>query len=326
MAIASRLISRLQQRTQELKAQKRTLQSETDVLQYETEVLQSETELLQSEKQALQRETEKLRKTNSNLQSLLSEIESRQSKIPPKEVYTLRSLLSSSNQSSKANRYSTPHHLTFFGDGFTQLTAQAPHNFEARVVDIGGCNPVNIRYHAVDLAAKHPEVKAQLIDNAKDPNVLEVVELGKVAEFKAGKLEFHDDRIHIWHMRSGKASFEPAQLLENLNALQVTIDRNKPNGAYWHSRISPSPWAPRIIVNSAALEDAFKERVFELSEFDEHAILSKRSQIVDEVNLSKQAETKRQTVTETVRHSDVRGADRISADDMVIETVHTTER
>ncbi len=113
MAIASRLISRLQQRTQELKAQKRTLQSETEVLQYETEVLQSETELLQCEKQALQRETEKLRKTNSNLQSLLSEIESRQSKIPPKEVHTLRSLPLSSNQI--ITDHHTPHYISLPG-------------------------------------------------------------------------------------------------------------------------------------------------------------------------------------------------------------------
>jgi myosin heavy subunit len=116
MAIASRLISRLQQRTQELKEQKRTLQSETEALQYETEMLQSETELLQTEKQALQRETEKLRKTNSNLQSLLYEIESRQSKIPPKEVHTLRSLLSSSNQTITDLDLRTPDYIPCSGD------------------------------------------------------------------------------------------------------------------------------------------------------------------------------------------------------------------
>jgi len=62
-------------------------------------------------------------------------------------------------------------------DGGTLLTAQVPLNAEARAAEIiGGYNPVNIREHAVALAAKHPEVKAQLIDTAKDPNVLEVVE------------------------------------------------------------------------------------------------------------------------------------------------------
>jgi stress response protein YsnF len=75
----------------------------------------------------------------------------------------------------------------------------------------------------------------------------------------------------------------------------------------------------------AALEDAFKERVFELSEFDERALVSKRAQVVEEVNLRKQAETKGQTVTETVRRSDVR-AERVDADGKVIETVHSTER
>jgi hypothetical protein len=48
----------------------------------------------------------------------------------------------------------------------------------------------------------------------------------------------------------------------------------------------------RRAVDRAALEDAFKERVFELSEFDERAIVSKRAQVVEEVNLAKLAETK----------------------------------
>jgi uncharacterized protein (TIGR02271 family) len=70
-------------------------------------------------------------------------------------------------------------------------------------------------------------------------------------------------------------------------------------------------------VNRAALEDAFKERVFELSEFDERALVSKRAQVVEEINLAKQAETKGQTVTETVRRSDVR-VERVGADGKVI--------
>jgi stress response protein YsnF len=57
--------------------------------------------------------------------------------------------------------------------------------------------------------------------------------------------------------------------------------------------------------------------VFELSEFDERAIVSKRAQVVEEVNLAKLAETKGQTVTETVRRSDVR-VDRVDADGKVI--------
>jgi stress response protein YsnF len=64
------------------------------------------------------------------------------------------------------------------------------------------------------------------------------------------------------------------------------------------------------------LADALKERVFELSEFDEYAIVSKRAQVVEEVNLAKQAETRDKTVNETVRRSHVH-AERVDADGKV---------
>jgi len=58
------------------------------------------------------------------------------------------------------------------------------------------------------------------------------------------------------------ASFEPAQLLENLKALQETIDRNKPSGAkgrYWRSLYLSSTMVPSEHVNDSALQDIKQE-------------------------------------------------------------------
>ena len=178
------------------------------------------------------------------------------------------------------------------------LTAQVPLDREARASEIIGANtPVNIREHAVTLKARNPELKAELIDAKHDPNVLEVVE--EVVEL--GKEKVETGRMRIYNVVSESKVSKSIDLVDET----VTVQRRP--------------------VNRAALEDAFKERVFELSEFDERALVSKRAQVVEEVNLAKQAETKGQTVTETVRRSDVR-AERVDADGKVIETVHSTER
>ena len=81
---------------------------------------------------------------------------------------------------------------------------------------------------------------------------------GAISEFKAGKLEFRADRAGIVHVRFGKASFSAARLLENLKALQETIDRNKPSGAkgrYWRSLYVTSTMGPSVQVDFAALQD-----------------------------------------------------------------------
>lgn len=49
-----------------------------------------------------------------------------------------------------------------------------------------------------------------------------------IAEFKAGKQEFRADRTGIVHVMFGKSSFSPEDLLDNLKALQETVDRNRP--------------------------------------------------------------------------------------------------
>ena len=85
---------------------------------------------------------------------------------------------------------------------------------------------------------------------------------GAIAEFKAGKLEFRADRAGIVHVRFGKASFDGAKLLDNLKALQETIDRNKPSGAkgrYWRSLYLTSTMGPSVNVNFGSLQDIKQE-------------------------------------------------------------------
>jgi large subunit ribosomal protein L1 len=85
---------------------------------------------------------------------------------------------------------------------------------------------------------------------------------GAINEFKAGKLEFRADRSGIVHVRFGKASFTADNLLDNLKALQETIDRNKPSGAkgrYWRSLYVTSTMGPSVEVDVSALQDIKKE-------------------------------------------------------------------
>jgi large subunit ribosomal protein L1 len=85
---------------------------------------------------------------------------------------------------------------------------------------------------------------------------------GAIAEFKAGKLEFRADRTGIVHVRFGKASFDAAKLLDNLKALQETIDRQKPSGAkgrYWRSLYVTSTMGPSVQVDFAALQEIKQE-------------------------------------------------------------------
>ena len=79
-----------------------------------------------------------------------------------------------------------------------------------------------------------------------------------ISEFKAGKLEFRADKAGIVHVGIGKATFEPADLLENLKALQEVVDRNRPSGAkgrYWRSMYVSATMGPSVEVDINALRD-----------------------------------------------------------------------
>ena len=95
MAIASRQLSRLRQRTQELKAQEQTLQRETETLKRETEMLKAQEQALKSETETLKAQEQTLQHETEMLKNLLFTIESEKPTTPKKEHITLNSLLSS---------------------------------------------------------------------------------------------------------------------------------------------------------------------------------------------------------------------------------------
>jgi len=69
-----------------------------------------------------------------------------------------------------------------------------------------------------------------LMPNPKTGTVTDDVERA-VIEFKGGRVEYRTDKVGNIHLRIGKASFERAQLLENLHAVMEEIHRAKPASA-----------------------------------------------------------------------------------------------
>jgi large subunit ribosomal protein L1 len=69
-----------------------------------------------------------------------------------------------------------------------------------------------------------------LMPNPKTGTVTDDVERA-VLEFKGGRVEYRTDKVGNIHIRVGKASFEKAQLLENIHAVMDEIHRAKPASA-----------------------------------------------------------------------------------------------
>ena len=83
-----------------------------------------------------------------------------------------------------------------------------------------------------------------------------------VNEFKKGKLEYRADKAGVVHMNFGKASFNTNDMLANLEALQESIDKNRPSGVkgkYWKSFYICSTMGPSIQID---ITD-FRDKVFE---------------------------------------------------------------
>jgi large subunit ribosomal protein L1 len=96
-----------------------------------------------------------------------------------------------------------------------------------------------------------------LMPNPKSGTVTQ--DVGKtVGEFKAGKLEYRNDRYGNVHVPIGKVSFEIDELFGNLSTLTAEIQRARPAGAkgrYMRAMTVSSTMGPGVKVDPARLEE-----------------------------------------------------------------------
>lgn len=87
-------------------------------------------------------------------------------------------------------------------------------------------------------------------------------DVGKtVEEFKAGKLEYRNDRYGNIHVPIGKASFEVDQLLGNLSAIAGELWRARPasaKGRYVRGMSVSSTMGPAVKIDTSQVEDLAK--------------------------------------------------------------------
>jgi large subunit ribosomal protein L1 len=82
-----------------------------------------------------------------------------------------------------------------------------------------------------------------------------------VEEFKKGKLEYRADKSGVVHVSFGKTNFSAEDLLTNLEAIQESIDKNRPSGVkgrYWKNFYICSTMGPSIKLDI----NSFREKMF----------------------------------------------------------------
>jgi len=100
-----------------------------------------------------------------------------------------------------------------------------------------------------------------LMPNPKSGTVTQDVAKA-VAEFKAGKVEYRNDRYGNVHVPIGRVSFEAQQLLENLTAVADELLRARPpvaKGRYMRKVAVSSTMGPGVRVDPADIELLVKE-------------------------------------------------------------------
>lgn len=101
-----------------------------------------------------------------------------------------------------------------------------------------------------------------LMPNPKSGTVTKDV-AGTVAAFKAGRVEYRNDRYGNVHIPIGRVSFEPDQLVDNLAEISTELTKVRPasaKGQYIKSVAISSTMGPGIKIDPGAVDELVKSR------------------------------------------------------------------